>query len=112
MGAAWLPVLHTQRASPHDSDLFSNTARAHELGMTYDWVVVSPDDPAGHGQWTVINSRLGPLRGLRVIRGRGGECAARYTQRPKAPVPPSSPSNRDGRPQPEKADRRPGPCRP
>jgi DNA uptake protein ComE-like DNA-binding protein len=31
-GAAWLPVLHTERGPRHYTALFSNTYRAHELG--------------------------------------------------------------------------------
>lgn len=33
---ASLPLLHTQRGSRHYTALYSNTARAHELGMTHD----------------------------------------------------------------------------
>jgi hypothetical protein len=79
-GTAWLPVLHTQLANRHYTALFSNTARAHDLGMTHDWVVVYRDDHDGHGQWTVITSEFGPLRGRRIIRGREGECTAYYTR--------------------------------
>jgi hypothetical protein len=35
-GQAWLPVRHIQRGNRHDTALFSNTARAHELGTTHD----------------------------------------------------------------------------
>jgi hypothetical protein len=38
--AAWLPILHTQRGARHYTALYSNTARAHELGATQDWVVI------------------------------------------------------------------------
>lgn len=41
---AWLPVLHTERASRHYTALFSNTARPHELAATHDWAVISRDD--------------------------------------------------------------------
>lgn len=76
---ARLPVLHTHRGERHYTALFSNSARAHELGMTGDWVVVYYDGP-GHPeqQCTVITSRFGPLTGRRIIRGREGECAAYY----------------------------------
>jgi len=74
---AWLPVLHTQRGDRHYTALFSNTARAHELGTTHDWVVIYRDDH-DDGQWTVITSRFGPLGGRRVVRGREQECAQRY----------------------------------
>ena len=36
---SWLPVLHTMRDPWHFTELFSNTARAHELHRTGDWVV-------------------------------------------------------------------------
>ena len=39
-GRAWLPVMHTERGHWHFTALFSNTARAHELGRTNDWVVI------------------------------------------------------------------------
>jgi hypothetical protein len=79
-GEAWLPVLHTQRGSHHYTALYSNTARAHELGMTHDWVVIYRDDHGGHGQWTVVTARYGPLGGRRIVRGREPECATYYTQ--------------------------------
>lgn len=75
-GEAWLPILHTQRGDRHYTALFSNTARAHELGMTHDWVVIYRDDPAGDGQWTVITARFGELKGRRIVRGREAECLA------------------------------------
>lgn len=73
---AWLPVLHTERSGRHYTALFSNTARAHELGTTHDWVVVYRDDQDGDGRWTVVTSRLGRLRGRRIVRGREAECEA------------------------------------
>ncbi len=75
---AWLPVLHTARGERHYTALFSNTARAHELGTTQDWVVIYRDDHDGHGRWTVITSRLGALRGRRIVRGRETECRLLY----------------------------------
>jgi len=86
-GEAWLPVLHTHRDDRHYTALYSNTERAHEAGRTHDWVVVYRDDRDGHGQWTVITSQFGPMRGKRIIRGREGECAAWYARQPKGPVP-------------------------
>jgi len=78
-GAAWLPVLHTQRGERHYTALYSNTARAHDLGTTRDWVVIYRDDHDGHGQWTVITSRYGALRDHRIVRGREAECAEFYS---------------------------------
>jgi hypothetical protein len=77
-GEAWLPSLHTQRGLHHYTALYSNTARAHELGKTHDWVVIYRDGHGGHGQWTVVTARYGPLRGRRVVRGREAECANYY----------------------------------
>jgi hypothetical protein len=76
-GEAWLPVLHTQRGARHYTALFSNTAHAHELGTTHDWVVIYRDDD-DHGRWTVITSQYGRLRGHRMVRGREAECARYY----------------------------------
>jgi DNA polymerase/3'-5' exonuclease PolX len=39
-GKAWLPILHTQRGDWAFTALFSNTARAHDVGKTDDWVVL------------------------------------------------------------------------
>jgi hypothetical protein len=77
-GKAWLPILHTRRDSRHYTAIFSNTARAHELGTTRDWVVIYRDDAGDHGQWTVITAGLGKLKGRRVVRGRESQCAALY----------------------------------
>jgi putative hydrolase len=72
----WLPILHTRRGDRHYTLLYSNTATAHRLGRTRDWVVIYRDD-AADGQWTVVTARAaGPLRGRRVVRGREEECAA------------------------------------
>jgi hypothetical protein len=89
-GEAWLPILHTQRGDRHYTALYSNTPRAHEMGMTHDWVVIYRDDHHGHGQWTIITSQFGSLRGKRIIRGREAECAAWYGQ-PRASLPTTRP---------------------
>jgi DNA polymerase (family X) len=75
---AWLPVLHTVRQDRHYTALFSNTARAHSLGRTRDWVVLYHDGGSGEHQSTVVTAALGPLAGKRVVRGREGECLAHY----------------------------------
>ena len=76
--ATWLPILHTTRGDRHYTALYSNSARAHALGTTHDWVVIYRDDPGGHGQWTVITARFGPLHGERIVRGRETECVRHY----------------------------------
>lgn len=76
-GKAWLPVLHTRRGDWAFTALFSNTARAHELGRVHDWVVVYAEDAAHHErQYTVVTAGYGPLAGRRVVRGREDECRA------------------------------------
>lgn len=78
-GEAWLPILHTRRDNWHFTVLFSNTARAHELGRTRDWVVVYfYDDHHQEGQYTIVTEARGPLAGKRVVRGREAECRALY----------------------------------
>jgi hypothetical protein len=72
---AWLPVLHTEREPWHFSALYSNTALAHELGRTDDWVVIYfYDDDHREGQCTVVTEVQGEQRGQRVVRGREAEC--------------------------------------
>jgi len=72
---AWLPVLHTERGPWHFTALYSNTARAHELDRTRDWVVLYfYDDDHREGQCTVVTETHGDLSGRRVVRGREQEC--------------------------------------
>lgn len=78
-GKAWLPVLHTNRDNWHFTVLYSNTARAHELQRTDDWVVLYfYDDDHREGQCTVVTESRGPLAGERVVRGRELECREYY----------------------------------
>jgi hypothetical protein len=74
----WLPVLHTTRGTRHYTALFSNTAQAHRLKKTSDWVVVYCDHGATDGQWTIVTEREGALQGWRVVRGREDECRRHY----------------------------------
>ena len=70
-GKAWLPILHAERDGWHFTALFSNTARAHDLGKTNDWVVIYfYDDDHQEGQCTVVTETHGPMEGERVVRGR------------------------------------------
>jgi DNA polymerase (family X) len=80
-GEAWLPVLHATRGDLHFTALYSNTARAHELGRTQDWVVLYfYDGEHREAQHTVVTETRGPLEGRRVVRGREAECADHYGQ--------------------------------
>ncbi len=72
---AWLPILHTTRGRRHYTALFSNTALAHRLDRTDDWVVIYWDSGRGERQSTVITAASGPLKGGRIVRGRESEIA-------------------------------------
>lgn len=76
---AWLPVLHARRDPWEFTALFSNTARAHELGRQKDWVVIYASRPGEDEiQRTVVTEHRGPLAGRRVVRGREAECRQYY----------------------------------
>ncbi|WP_428603641.1 helix-hairpin-helix domain-containing protein [Sedimenticola sp.] len=76
---AWLPILHTEQAGWHFTALYSNSALAHQLHKTRDWVVIYfYDDHHQEGQQTVVTETHGPLTGRRVVRGRETACSAYY----------------------------------
>jgi putative hydrolase len=76
---AWLPVLHAERGHWHLTALYSNTALAHELGRTRDWVVIYfHTDSDTENQRTIVTETQGPLKGRRVVRGRERECEEYY----------------------------------
>ena len=78
---AWLPILHTTHDHWHFTALYSNTARAHQLGHTADWVVIYfYGDHHLEGQHTVVTETHGSLQGRRVVRGRETECLQYYQQ--------------------------------
>jgi Holliday junction resolvasome RuvABC DNA-binding subunit len=78
-GEAWLPVLHAARDGWQFTALYSNTAQAHQLDRTRDWVVLYHyDDEHAEGQHTVVTETHGPLIGRRVVRGREAECREHY----------------------------------
>ena len=74
----WLPVYQTDRGEWFYRALFSNTALAHRLNTTRDWVVIYFDDGMASGQRTVVTETRGDLRGRRVVRGRERECRDYY----------------------------------
>ena len=78
----WLPIFHTTRQGWKFTVLFSNTARAHELGKTHDWVVIyfEPDEGGREQQHTLVTEERGSLAGKRVVRGREKETRAHYRQ--------------------------------
>ena len=76
---AWLPVMHVSKQGWHFTALFSNTARAHQLNRTQDWVVIYfYDDQHHESQHTVVTETHGALTGQRVVRGRETECREYY----------------------------------
>jgi putative hydrolase len=75
----WLPVLHTFRGARQYTAMFSNTARAHKLGKTHDWVILYHDSKGGDRQYTVITGHQGALKGKRIVRGREAECEQLYS---------------------------------
>jgi putative hydrolase len=79
-GKVWLPILHTDGDGWHFTAMYSNTARAHQLGRIDDWVVIYfYDHHHREGQYTVVTETRGPLIGKRVIRGRENECRDCYS---------------------------------
>jgi DNA polymerase (family 10) len=86
----WLPLYQENRGGWRFRALFSNTALAHRLGQTHDWVVVYFDDGMSDGQRTVVTETRGDLRGWRVVRGRERECRAHYRDVPASAVTPSA----------------------
>jgi len=77
-GKAWLPILVEEHSGYKFTVMFSNTATAHELGKTADWVVVYYEKGKGENQCTVVTESRGALKGKRVIRGREKECGEYY----------------------------------
>ena len=74
-GESWLPVLHARRGRWHFTALYSNTALAHQLGRTRDWVVIYfYDGDHVERQRTIVTEPRGELTGRRVVRGRADEC--------------------------------------
>jgi DNA polymerase (family 10) len=74
---AWLPVLHSERDGWQFTAMFSNTAQAHQLDRTRDWVrIFFYDSENSEGQHIVVTETHGLLAGRRVVRGRESECRA------------------------------------
>jgi hypothetical protein len=72
-GLAWLPIFETRKGGWTFRALFSNTAQAHALGRTRDWVVIFFERAGETQQCTVVTETRGPRRGERVVRGRESE---------------------------------------
>jgi DNA polymerase (family X) len=75
----WLPVLHADKEGWNFTAFFSNSARAHELRKTDDWVIIFYERDGHENQCTVVTETHGSRRGKRVIRGRENECLRYYS---------------------------------
>lgn len=75
---AWLSILNTKRDDWKFTAMFSNTAQAHKLEKTDDWVVIYFERGATENQHTVVTETKGTLKGKRVVRGREGENQTYY----------------------------------
>jgi DNA polymerase (family X) len=75
---AWLPILHDERDGWTFTALFSNSALAHQLGRTHDWVLIYFERHGVEGRCTVVTETRGPLEHRRVVRGREAECRRHY----------------------------------
>ena len=78
-GKRWLPVMRMNKDGWSFNALYSNTARAHDLDKTHDWVVVSyapeGEPERRRGQCTIVTETRGARRGQRVIRGMAAAAA-------------------------------------
>ncbi len=78
-GEAWLPILSTNRGDWKFTAMYSNTAAAHQLGKTADWVVIYfKKKGEEERQCTVVTEHRGELKGKRVVRGREEESQRFY----------------------------------
>jgi DNA polymerase (family 10) len=77
-GMISLPILHDEVEGFHVHALFSNSALAHKVKRTHDWVVIHHDRDGLTGQHTVVTEQHGPLEGRRVVRGREIESSEYY----------------------------------
>jgi DNA polymerase (family 10) len=70
---AWLPIFQSEEDGWLFTAMFSNTARAHQLGKTKDWVVIFFEKQGEQKQYTVVTEYQGKHKGKRVVRGREDE---------------------------------------
>jgi DNA polymerase (family 10) len=85
-GVSWLPVMTTEREGWRFNIMYSNTARAHQLGKTKDWVVFAFEHEGREGHATIVTEHRGPDVYHRVVRGRERECHEHYQRHPVRPT--------------------------
>jgi hypothetical protein len=78
-GADGPPVLYARRGPHRYLALFATA----EPDVQRDGVVIRREDDGASGRWLVVTKHTGPLRGLRVVRGREKECADYYVRHPE-----------------------------
>lgn len=70
---SWLPILSMEDGGWSFRAMYSNTAQAHALGRTRDWVVIFFERAGEASQATVVTETRGSQAGRRVVRGRENE---------------------------------------
>jgi DNA polymerase (family X) len=86
---SWLPIFHTRRGPWSMTALYSNTALAHRLARTRDWVIIYFERDGLENQCTVVTELRGELAGRRVIRGREAECLTHHASETGQVPPPA-----------------------
>jgi DNA polymerase (family X) len=71
--------MHAKREGWDFTVLFSNTAQAHKLEKTDDWVVIYFERDGKEHQHTIVTETKGSLEGKRVVRGREAESRKYYS---------------------------------
>ncbi|MFT4582552.1 MAG: hypothetical protein ACI915_003515 [Gammaproteobacteria bacterium] len=85
----WLSIMHATHEPWHFTVMYSNTALAHKIKRTSDWVVIyCYENDHREGQHTVVTETRGDLLGQRVVRGRENECRKFYSGQPAAKASP------------------------
>lgn len=92
-GTTSLPILHDEVEGFHVHAMFSNSALAHKVKRTHDWVIIHHDREGVTGRHTVVTELHGPLEGRRVVRGRELESSQHYARSSCARAEPSDGSS-------------------
>ncbi|MBY0231148.1 MAG: helix-hairpin-helix domain-containing protein, partial [Gemmataceae bacterium] len=72
-GTKWEGVYRCERGGWALALSFADTALAHRLGKTRDWVTARFQRGGASGERTIVTETRGPLAGRRVVRGREEE---------------------------------------
>lgn len=77
-GERCLGVSRSERGGWSMKALYANSALAHRLERSRDWVVIYYQRGETQGQRTIATETRGEMAGRRVVRGRERECRAYY----------------------------------